>query len=72
MKYKHINDIEEAFRILPKKEKDKIKKLIQVHGHIDQEDIDYMPSTFVECRIARRFTFDKKCFQQFVDHWGKK
>lgn len=71
MKIKHITDIQEAFRMLPRKEKDKIKRLIQVHGHTDELAIDYMGSTFVECNIARNFSFDRKVFQQFVDHWGK-
>lgn len=69
MKIKHITDIQEAFRMLPRREKDKIKKLIQVCGHTSKDDVDYMPSTFVECGIARGFTFDHKVFQQFVDHW---
>lgn len=71
MKFRHIQDIQEAFRVLPKREKAKIKKLIQKHKHVSEDDIDYMPSTFRECGIARWFTFDKKCFQQFVDHWRK-
>lgn len=71
MKIKHITDIQEAFRMLPRREKDKIKKLIQVYGYTSKDDVDYMPSTFIECGIARSFTFEHKVFQQFVDHWRK-
>lgn len=72
MKIKHIKTIEEAFRILPIKEKLKIKKLIQEAGHTSEEDIEYMSSTFVECGIARRYTFDSEVFKQFVEHWKLK
>lgn len=71
MKIKHITDIQEAFRMLPRREKDKIKKLIQVYDHTSEGDVEYMPATFRECGIARNFTFDHKVFQQFVDHWRK-
>lgn len=65
----NIEDINQAFRLLSDKDKSEIKKLITEKGYGTEDGIKLLPSTLVECGIAKKFTFNLKVFKQLAEHW---
>lgn len=69
MKKVNIEDINQAFRLLSDKDKSEIKKLITEKGYGTEEGIKLLPSTLVECGIAKKFTFNLRVFREMSEHW---